>query len=225
MSDYEYKLEGKILFILSQIGFFLSKYNIFVSKILRKKIYSNRNNYSIIPMGVDLKHFKYMNKQNCRKKLNLSHKKNLVLFGGNYKKKIKRHSIAIKAVEILGEDYELISLYLNDFNKMPLYMNACDLLLMTSKHEGSPMMVKEAIACNLPVVSTDVGDVRYQIENIKGCYISKSDDPKVIAKYLKKCFSDLKGKIKKSPIKSLEKISLDYIVNKNIKIYNKVLKQ
>jgi glycosyltransferase involved in cell wall biosynthesis len=51
-------------------------------------------------------------------------------------------------------------------------MQACDALILTSTHEGSPMVVKEAMACNLPVVSVDVGDVAEVIGNTAGCVIT-----------------------------------------------------
>src|SRR5262249_34356975 len=64
---------------------------------------------------------------------------------------------------------------------MPLYMNACDALLLTSHHEGSPNPVKEAIACRLPVVSMDVGDVRQRIGHLQGCVVCADDRPETIA--------------------------------------------
>tara|TARA_Y100000996_G_scaffold148886_1_gene114658 strand:+ start:1017 stop:1985 length:969 start_codon:yes stop_codon:yes gene_type:complete len=223
-NDYKYKIDGKIYMVLSQIAYFMSSYNIFVSKILKEKIFIRKDNSCIIPMGVDLKKFKYIEKRDCRTKLNLPMNKKLILFGGNYKKKIKRHSIAVEVVKILGNDYQLISLYLNDFNQMPLYMNACDVLLMTSKHEGSPMMVKEALACKMSIVSTDVGDVRDQIMNIKGSYITRSENPKIIAKYVEKCFSELKHSKRIPTSPKIKNYELDYTVDKNIDIYKKVLK-
>ena len=54
---------------------------------------------------------------------------------------------------------------------MPLYMNACDVLLLTSLHEGSPNVVKEALACNLPVVSVPVGDIPERIGRVPGCVV------------------------------------------------------
>jgi glycosyltransferase involved in cell wall biosynthesis len=65
-----------------------------------------------------------------------------------------------------------------------MYMNACNVLLLTSKHEGSPTVVKEALACNLPIVSVDVGDVRQQFAGVPGCVISDNDSPQCIAQAL-----------------------------------------
>jgi glycosyltransferase involved in cell wall biosynthesis len=56
--------------------------------------------------------------------------------------------------------------------EVPIWMNGSDVLLLTSLHEGSPNVVKEALACNLPVVSVDVGDVRERIHGIEGCYVA-----------------------------------------------------
>jgi teichuronic acid biosynthesis glycosyltransferase TuaC len=55
------------------------------------------------------------------------------------------------------------------------YMNACNVLVLASDREGAPMTVREAIACNLPVVSVDVGDVRQIIGDIEGCYLCQQD--------------------------------------------------
>jgi glycosyltransferase involved in cell wall biosynthesis len=55
-------------------------------------------------------------------------------------------------------------------------MNACDVLLFTSMYEGSPNVIKEALACNLPIVSVDVGDVRERLEGVAGCAVRPDDD-------------------------------------------------
>ena len=60
-------------------------------------------------------------------------------------------------------------------------MNGCDVLLLTSLSEGSPTVVKEALACNLPVVSTNVGDVQKRIGALEGCVVCQDDSPQAIA--------------------------------------------
>ena len=64
---------------------------------------------------------------------------------------------------------------------MTWYMSACDALLLTSHSEGSPNVVKEALACGLPVVSTDVGDVRRRLDGVEGCRVCPDDAPRALA--------------------------------------------
>ncbi|MBN2665241.1 MAG: glycosyltransferase family 4 protein, partial [Bacteroidales bacterium] len=68
-------------------------------------------------------------------------------------------------------------MYLSDrkYDEVPYYLNAADVLLLTSEWEGSPNVIKEAMACNCPFVSTDVGDVRWLSEGVKGCFLTSSD--------------------------------------------------
>jgi glycosyltransferase involved in cell wall biosynthesis len=70
---------------------------------------------------------------------------------------------------------ELLVVYKEAQERLPLFMSACDALVFTSYQEGSPNVVKQAMACNLPIVATDVGDVREIIGKTDGCSISKPD--------------------------------------------------
>ncbi len=68
-------------------------------------------------------------------------------------------------------------------------MYNCDALLMTSKTEGSPQVVKEAMACGCPIVSVDVGDVAERVSGVEGCYVVPTREPKDIAEALQKAIA------------------------------------
>jgi glycosyltransferase involved in cell wall biosynthesis len=71
---------------------------------------------------------------------------------------------------------------------IPVYMNACDALVFTSMQEGSPNVVKEALACNLPVVSVDVGDVSERLRGVDNCELCADERPETIAAALERVF-------------------------------------
>jgi glycosyltransferase involved in cell wall biosynthesis len=98
--------------------------------------------------------------------------------------------LAQAAVDLVRRTFnvELITVSGVPHKLVPLYMNACDVLILTSKHEGSPTVVKEALACDLPIVSVDVGDVRNRIEGIQGCILCSDDSPETIASALSRIF-------------------------------------
>ena len=60
---------------------------------------------------------------------------------------------------------------------------------MTSKTEGSPQVVKEAMACGCPIVSVDVGDVAERTSGVEGCYVVSTREPKDIAEALRKALA------------------------------------
>jgi teichuronic acid biosynthesis glycosyltransferase TuaC len=142
-----------------------------------------RDDAVIIPCGVDFELFRPYDQQWARDQLNLPGEKKLVLFAGNYCQPLKRFDIVKLAVDKLkaaGKDVELVVAYRQPYEKIPLYMNACDVLVLPSEREGSPQVIKESMACNLPVVSVEVGDVPEVLAGVEGCYIC-SRDPQSIA--------------------------------------------
>jgi len=142
-----------------------------------KRIAGRKDAY-IIPSGVDTNIFMPYPKQQARLELGFSLEEELILFPWNPDRTEKRYDIVYKAIQILKKSFEKIRLVVI-YNKSPelvaKYMNACDVLTLASKYEGSPMAVREALACGLPVVSVDVGDVAQLIEEIDGCYLCQRD--------------------------------------------------
>ncbi len=142
-----------------------------------------KRRYHVIPSGIDLEKFSPMNPGTAREQLDLPAHRKLVLFAANPERRVKRFDLAQAAMTHLDPalDAELVVTANVTHEQMPLYMNACDVLLLTSDHEGSPNVVKEALACNLPVVSVDVGDVRERLNGLPGCHICVDRQPQTIA--------------------------------------------
>ncbi len=131
----------------------------------------------VVPCGVDLDMFRPMPQKDCRDLLGLSHQGKLVLFVGILRPE-KRLDVINAAVDLLrrdGFDVQLVVATGLAHERIPLYMNACDALALASDYEGSPVVIKEAMACNLPIVSVDIGDVAQVIGDTEGCYLCKRD--------------------------------------------------
>jgi glycosyltransferase involved in cell wall biosynthesis len=142
-----------------------------------------RRLHHVIPSGLDLDLFKPGSQWEARARLGLAPDGRYILFAAAPKNPVKRHALALAAVKQIKPRYraELVVASGIAPELMPLYMNACDALLLTSSHEGSPNVVKEALACNLSVVSTDVGDVAERIASVDGCFLCRGANPDELA--------------------------------------------
>ena len=127
-----------------------------------------------IPAGLNLGLFTPTEPAVARAQLGLDLSKRYVLFASSPERVEKRFDLARSAVELLDEvvgGVEILALDNVPHERVPLYMSAADVLLMTSQFEASPVTVREALACNLAVVTTDVGDVRRVLEGVESCYV------------------------------------------------------
>jgi glycosyltransferase involved in cell wall biosynthesis len=128
-------------------------------------------------MGVDMTRFDRVPRHEARRALGLRSDARVVLFVGNPEFRVKRFALAQDAVAKVClelESVQLIPVYGRTHDDVALFMNAADALVLTSHSEGSPTVVKEAMACGLPVVSVDVGDVREQLDGVRPSYICES---------------------------------------------------
>ena len=143
-------------------------------------------NVHIIPNGIDLDRFKPIPRTEALKKTGFrAGKKNLVLIA-DPGKKVKNVTLAVQSVEILNrKDLSLHIIQGKDHDEIPFYINSADVLVLSSLREGSPNVVKEAMACGIPVVSTDVGDVNELFDGTEGYFISRHD-PHDMAMNIKK---------------------------------------
>lgn len=140
----------------------------------------------VIPAGIDLGLFRILPQDEARQSLGFSLDSRLVLFVGNPSRPEKRYRLAKEVMGILKQQINVDMVIANGVahDRMPLYMNACDVLLITSSSEGSPNAVKEALACNLSIVSTNVGDIRKRNEDIQTCVVCEDDRALTIANAL-----------------------------------------
>jgi teichuronic acid biosynthesis glycosyltransferase TuaC len=214
----------RLLRWISYAAILLSFQNIFVTESqYRKSIIKRKSN--IVACGVDITEFQPFNKQKAIQVIALNGTKKYILFSSSFSNKIKNQSLAKTALKLLNiANVELLELKGKTRKEVSLLLNSCELLILTSFSEGSPQIIKEAMACNCPIVSTDVGDVREVIGNTEGCYIT-SFDPADVAEKIKLAleFSGSKGRT--NGRQRIFELGLDAesIAKRIIEVYDKVL--
>jgi glycosyltransferase involved in cell wall biosynthesis len=180
------------------------------------------------PNGVNLSHFRPIDRQQSIDHLGLDASKRYILFvSSNYLRKQKRFDVFRSVVEALKTKYghrdlEILSLINTKRDLVPYYFNAASLHLLTSDFEGSPNSVKEAMACETPVVSTSVGNVTELLKGVIGSYVSESNEVDVLAEYSNRVLKQEFGL--NSRDKLIEyKMDADSVSNNIINIYKKLV--
>jgi teichuronic acid biosynthesis glycosyltransferase TuaC len=127
-----------------------------------------RDKTVVIPNGVNLKIVGPQEQAEAREALSLIENEPMVLFLGDQEDPRKNYRLFLEACRLLRhKDVHVAAPYPVTHEEVVLYLNAADVMVVTSTHEGSPNIVKEAMACNLPVVSVDVGDVAERLRNVR----------------------------------------------------------
>jgi teichuronic acid biosynthesis glycosyltransferase TuaC len=163
-------LRARLGFLLSQISAWRASIIICTSVGLRRRLWWKKSKSVVLPSGVDLTLFKPIDKGECRKILGWRPDERVVLFNAGKAPLLKGLPLAREAVWIAEKTlgpmrlFELCGNTVPD--RIPIYLNAADCLALASQCEGSPNILKEALACNLPVVSVHVGDVAERLEGV-----------------------------------------------------------
>jgi len=189
-----------------------------------QKVRGHLSKGEVIPCGIDFDLFRPMPKEEARERLNLPKDKKLVLWAGEYFRPEKRFEIVQQSVDLLRERDRAVELVLvskKPLEEVPQYMSACDVLVLVSDGEGSPMVIKEAMACNLPVVSVPAGDVRDVIGDTDGCYIC-SQEPRDVAQKLELALGRGRRTDGRERIAHLE---IGFISRRIISLYEDLLKE
>ena len=180
-------------------------------------------NVVILPNGVNFDLFKPQNQIESKQKVNFKEDTKYIVFIADPDRVEKNIGLAIEGVNLLKKTVkaELFIVFGKngiEHEEIPNYLNAADVLLLTSTSEGSPNVVKEAMACNCPVVATDVGDVNSIIGATKGCYITKYDAEDVASNLLNAInYGKTNGR------NNIEHLNSKNIASKLISIYDNLL--
>lgn len=200
-------INDRKLLPFSRMAMRLAAWNIFVSKRQMINAYGSEERAAkakkacIMPCGINISQFDEKNVDGAwfEAKFGMGDK---VLFAGSFESYVKNPELAKRAIEELrlkqsfessrdkkNEDIVLLELKGYTREEVVTLMYKCKALLLTSIREGSPQVVKEALACGCPIVSVDVGDVAERVNGLEGCYVVKSRDPKDIAGALEKAIA------------------------------------
>jgi glycosyltransferase involved in cell wall biosynthesis len=176
----------------------------------------------VIPNGVDLGRFRPLDKEACRQELGLPCEARIILFLGDPHNEGKSFWLLRRASEILdslGETHFLVTPYPVAHGVVPVHLNAADVLVLCSDWEGSPNVVKEAMACNTPIVATDVGDVRGVIAGTSRCRLV-GRSPESLAEGLREALS---GEGRSDGRARVGHLSLQAIAARLLEFYREVL--
>lgn len=180
-----------------------------------------KKSFSVIPCGVDMDLFKPMDRDWCRRKINLPLLDKLVFFPASPKNGNKGFNVLKEAMKYFENNVRLITAGNIIHEEIPLYMCAADVIVQLSEYEASPMVLKEAMSVNVPLVFTDVGDVKKIIGDTEGCYICERT-PESVAYYIDKALFFGKSTNGRDRIKDLG-LGLSDIAGKNIQEYERLI--
>ncbi len=166
--------------LLSSLMSLRAKHVIYVAQHIHDMVYFKAKHYSIIPCGVSLDDCFLMDKAEARKQLGWSDDTKYILFGGAFSNERKNYALLRDAIAKINEQspitnnqspIECVEMKNLTRSQCVLRMNACDLFALPTKNEGSPQALKEAMACNCPIVATDVADIKHLLGGLPGHYL------------------------------------------------------
>jgi len=182
------------------------------------------------PNGVNTNFFKPINREDCIHKLNLQSNKRYILFvSSNFIREQKRYDRFQEVLTILKNKYKLsdieeLKLINTERPLVPLYFNAASLHLLTSDFEGSPNSVKEAMACNTPVVSTNVGNVEELLKKVDGSWVSNTKDAEELAELAYKALQNNNEYIGREHLIKNE-LDIESVAKKITSIYKNIINE
>lgn len=218
-------LSGKISRFLSQISALMASSIITKSEHMKRSLWGlSKGKATAIPNGVNLDSFRELDQAEARAKLNWPKDEQTLLFFSGGGSPVKNQTLAQEVFEKLSSDFPKLNLRIVHgvpHSELINYYNAGDVLLLTSFHEGSNNSLKEAMACNLPIVSVDVGDSKERITDIDNCSLIPNYSAKEMALAVSAILKDRK---RSNGREFIDLLSMDYIASKVVDVYKGAIK-
>ena len=217
---------NKFVNFLSSLFSLRAKYIIYVAQHIYDKLYFKRKNrFTIMPCGVILDEIDFVEYKRAREIVGFDENKKYVLFGGAFSNLRKNYPLLKESLQYCEEKgIETIEMKGLNRKQVSMLMCACDVFCLPSKSEGSPQALKEAMACNAPIVATDIADIKHLLGGLDGHYICEFDAEN-LAKQIDKAISYRKDKIYTKGRERIIALGLDnkQVVTNLMKIYDLVL--
>lgn len=171
-ADTDIKKSTKMIVSLSKLVILRSDFIFYLNDQMKLSISKLNKNLMYLPCGIDTNFFVRESKLNSGKLT--------IGFPGNPKRMEKNYSLFLLIIEELKALNILVDIRIfHGLTRREVVdnLNFCDLLLMTSISEGSPQIVKEAMSCNVPVISSNVGDVSVLLDGVSNSFVVNSFEP------------------------------------------------
>ena len=175
----------------------------------------------VVWTGVNLDLFRPLDRAQACDTLALDPTKKYVLFPYNPTRAEKRFDLVEAAVRLAQAhvpEIEILQVAGVPQERIPLYFNAANALVLASQSEGSPNAVKEAMAVNLPVISVDVGDVAEVLAGCEGNYIVLPTARAIAEKLVEVC----RGSARTHARERVAQFSMAAMAQKVLEVYKTV---
>lgn len=173
-----------------------------------------------LPCGIDLNFFREKDNRTIDNEL-------IIGFPGNKARNEKNFKLFDEITRELRKSFNIRIIEFHNLtrNEVLQHLQCLDVLVMTSLVEGSPQIIKEAMACNRPIVSTNVGDIADLLHDVQNCYVINSFEPAALLKPIKKILSLPAEQRKSNGRDKLDQMGLgaDQVASSVLHVYNEVL--
>jgi glycosyltransferase involved in cell wall biosynthesis len=211
--------------MLSQLAALRANRIICVSRQLKERLWWNRSRAQVLPSGVDTARFHPLGKNEVRVRLGWTENDKVVISSAGTDPARKGLHLAQASIEVAESLCGKIRFVVLDGHTkhcdMPIVLNAADCFLLTSDSEGSPNVVKESIACGLPVISVDVGDVKERLLQVHPSRIV-SRDPRDIGQALAEI---LMKPERSNGAQSIQELSAEKFAQRVLQVYEETLRR